>query len=148
MPRVTSTNYVCVRCLRTQRLRAYNNAIHHVSKLSSKSTISPHPADPATPRKDSVDGNGPDVSQQEKERGAMSRRLEEMTDRTIEESGERSRKAFEDAGFSEELKKELEERIAMSSFKSENAAAFAQVDLPVYPSTKGTVDTMDMANME
>lgn len=78
----------------------------------------------------------------------MSRRLEEMTDRTIEESGERSRKAFEDAGFSEELKKELEERIAMSSFKSENAAAFAQVDLPVYPSTKGTVDTMDMANME
>jgi len=63
--------------------------------------------------------------------GAMSRRLEELTEQTIEESGARSKKAFEEAGFSEELKRQLEERIEMSEFKSDNAAAFAQVDMPV-----------------
>jgi hypothetical protein len=38
---------------------------------------------------------------------------------------------MEGAGFSEELKKQLEERIAQSSFRSENAAAVSQVDMPV-----------------
>ena len=61
----------------------------------------------------------------------MSRRLGELTEQTIEESGARSRKAFDEAGFSEELKRQLEERIEMSNFKSDNAAAFAQVDMPV-----------------
>lgn len=61
----------------------------------------------------------------------MSRRLEELTDQTIEESGTRSKKAFEEAGFSEELKRQLEERIEMSNFKSQNAAAFAQLNMPV-----------------
>lgn len=61
----------------------------------------------------------------------MSRRLEDLTEQTIEESGAQSRKAFEEAGFSEELKRQLEERIEMSKFKSENAATLAQVDMPV-----------------
>lgn len=74
----------------------------------------------------------------------MSRRLEELTDRTIEESGERPKKAFEDAGFSEELKKQLEERIEMSKFKSDNAAAFAQVDLPVWSSVQGMSGVMGL----
>ena len=62
----------------------------------------------------------------------MSRRLEELTEQTIEESGARSKKTFEQAGFSEELKRQLEERIQMTKFKSDNAAAFAQMDMPVW----------------
>ncbi len=62
----------------------------------------------------------------------MSRRLEELTNQTIEESGRRSKKAVEEAGFSEELKRQLEERIEMTQFNNENAAAFAQIKMPVH----------------
>ena len=70
-------------------------------------------------------------AKQEEELGAMSRRLEEMTERTVEGNGRSARKHVEEAGFSEELRRRLETRIADSSFKNKNAAAFAQVNLPV-----------------
>ncbi|MCJ1396009.1 hypothetical protein MMC18_008895 [Xylographa bjoerkii] len=60
----------------------------------------------------------------------MSRRLEDMTEWTVEEGGGGARKYVEEAGFSEELKRRLEARIADSSFKSANPAAFAQIDMP------------------
>lgn len=63
--------------------------------------------------------------------GAMSRRLADMTDETLESGGRTARKAVEEAGFSEELKKRLEARIQDSEFRSENPAAFAQVNMPV-----------------
>ena len=56
-----------------------------------------------------------------------------MTGKTVEQGGRSAQKAVEDAGFSEELKQRLEARIADSKFKSENPAAFAQIDLPVRP---------------
>ncbi|KAF4552636.1 Hypothetical protein D9617_9g024250 [Elsinoe fawcettii] len=59
----------------------------------------------------------------------MSRRLAELTSESLETGGRSARKAVEEAGFSEDLKKELEERIANASFRSENASAFAQADL-------------------
>ena len=62
--------------------------------------------------------------------GAMSRRLEEMTEQTVEGGGRRAHKYVEEAGFSEELKRRLEARIADSNFKNANPAAFAQVDMP------------------
>ena len=61
----------------------------------------------------------------------MSRRLEEMTEKTVEQGGRSAQKAVEEAGFSEELKRRLEARIADSKFKAENPAVFAQVNLPV-----------------
>lgn len=61
----------------------------------------------------------------------MSRRLEEMTEKTVEQGGHSAQKAVEEAGFSEELKRGLEARIADSKFKAENPAVFAQVNLPV-----------------
>ncbi len=61
----------------------------------------------------------------------MSRRLEEMTEKTVGQGGRSAQKAVEDAGFSEELMKRLEARIADRMFKAENPAAFAQVNLPV-----------------
>ena len=67
----------------------------------------------------------------EAEQGAMSRRLGDMTERTVEETGRRAKKYVEEAGFSEELKKRLEARIAEGNFKSETPQAFAQVGMPV-----------------
>jgi len=62
---------------------------------------------------------------------AMSRRLADMTDETLESGGRTARKAVDEAGFSEELKKRLEARIQDSTFRSENLVAFAQVNMPV-----------------
>lgn len=61
----------------------------------------------------------------------MSRRLAEMTDESIEQGGRSAQKAVEEAGFSEELKRRLEARITDGKFKIKNAAAFAQVNMPV-----------------
>ena len=69
--------------------------------------------------------------EEEEDKGAMSRRLEDMIDRTIEEGGQAAQKVVEEAGFSEELKRTLEFRIADSKFRSENPAAFAQLNMPV-----------------
>ncbi|MCJ1432922.1 hypothetical protein MMC27_002280 [Xylographa pallens] len=69
----------------------------------------------------------------------MSRRLEDMTERTFAESGRSAQKSVEEAGFSEELKRSLEARIANSHFKSANPAAFAQIDMPS-SAGKGTRD--------
>ena len=61
----------------------------------------------------------------------MSRRLADMTDESIEQGGRSAQKAVGEAGFSEELKRQLEARIADSKFKGENPAAFAQANMPV-----------------
>lgn len=61
----------------------------------------------------------------------MSGRLAQMTDEMIEQDGRRAKKAIDEGGFSEELKKKLEARLQENSFRSENAAAFAQASLPV-----------------
>ncbi|KAI9733595.1 MAG: hypothetical protein M1834_003197 [Cirrosporium novae-zelandiae] len=64
------------------------------------------------------------------EEGAMSRRLSDMTEQSLEEGGRSARKAVNEAGFSEELKRQLEDRIAGTDFRNENASAFAQANLP------------------
>jgi hypothetical protein len=68
--------------------------------------------------------------------GAMSRRLAEMTEQAILEGGRSTRRNIQEEGFSEELKRQLGERIAagttsISSFRSEHAAAFSIVEMPV-----------------
>ncbi|KAE8374021.1 hypothetical protein BDV26DRAFT_270732 [Aspergillus bertholletiae] len=70
------------------------------------------------------------VQDERKEEGAMARRLSEMTEQAMLEGGRSARKNMEHAGFSDDLKKQLEERIAAAAFKSENATAHAIVDMP------------------
>jgi len=53
-----------------------------------------------------------------------------MSEESLETGGRSARKAVEEAGFSEDLKRQLEERIANASFRSDNASAFAQVNMP------------------
>ena len=61
----------------------------------------------------------------------MSERLMQMTDEMIEGDGRSMDKAIKEGGFSEDLKKKLESRLQENSFRSDNAAAFAQANLPV-----------------
>jgi hypothetical protein len=73
---------------------------------------------PSEPRRDN-----------ESEPGAMSRRLTEATEEALLEGGRAGRKAVEEAGFSEELKQRLLEKVEAQRFRSENASAFAEVGL-------------------
>ena len=96
-----------------------------VSRNFAQSTALP----PDTSRDESTSSSEADVQGQEK--GRMSGRLAQITDELIEQDGRRAKKAIEEGGFSEELKKKLEARLQESSFRSKNAAAFAQASLPV-----------------
>ncbi|KAL9616194.1 MAG: hypothetical protein Q9160_008905 [Pyrenula sp. 1 TL-2023] len=53
-----------------------------------------------------------------------------MTDETIESGNRSARKAVEEAGFSDELKRQLEERLSGASPRSQNQQAFSEVDMP------------------
>lgn len=61
----------------------------------------------------------------------MARRLSQMTEDALLEGGRSARRNIEHAGFSDDLKKELEERVKAASFKSEHAAAHSILDMPV-----------------
>lgn len=61
----------------------------------------------------------------------MSRRLAEMAEETIDTGSKSDRKLMRDAGFSEDLKQQLEERIAQTSFAFENQRAASEVNMPV-----------------
>ena len=60
----------------------------------------------------------------------MTRRLRAMSEEALESGGRGAQKAVSEAGFSEELKRELEERIASASFRADNRSAFAEAELP------------------
>ncbi|PLB41894.1 DnaJ family domain-containing protein [Aspergillus candidus] len=64
------------------------------------------------------------------EQGAMARRLSEMAEQAVLEGGKSARQNIEQAGFSDELKKQLEERVAATAFKNEYPAAHSILDMP------------------
>ena len=61
----------------------------------------------------------------------MARRLSQMTEDAMLEGGRSAQRNMEAAGFSEDLKKQLEERVKAASFKSEFAAEHSILDMPV-----------------
>ena len=65
--------------------------------------------------------------------------MEQMSEEALESGGSGARKAVEEAGFDPELKRRLEERIAGANFRSKNASAFAQAELPA-SAGRGTRD--------
>ena len=70
------------------------------------------------------------------EKGAMSRRLEQMTEESLQAGSKSDRENIQKAGFSEELKAKLEDKIAAASFKSDHAAAFSIANMPVRHGTQ------------
>ncbi|KAK0378033.1 hypothetical protein CMEL01_08021 [Colletotrichum melonis] len=83
---------------------------------------SPEASEAPTPNRSD---NGP-----EKEKGAMSRKLEEATEEALLTGGRRGRQAIEDAGFSEELKQRLLDKVETAKFRSQYASAFAEAQMP------------------
>ena len=77
----------------------------------------------------SEDVSGTQPSVEEEEQGAMSRRLADATEDAILVGGRAGRKAVEEAGFSEELKQKLLDRVESHVFKTENSTAFAEAGL-------------------
>ncbi|KAJ1338117.1 DnaJ subfamily C member 28-like protein [Microdochium nivale] len=69
-----------------------------------------------------------------REPGAMSQRLLEATEEALMTGGRAGRKAVEEAGFSEELKERLFARVQDAKFRAENAAAFAEAEMPAHAS--------------
>jgi hypothetical protein len=135
-------NYTYTRCLRASQRR---NASPRTSVATSRrfSRLSPLNSSPAAKVEgdedyasieakilDSSQNSSPTAPQDvEKEAGAMSRRLAEATEDVILEGGRAGRKAVEEAGFSEELKEKLLERLEAHKFRSENASAFAEAGI-------------------
>lgn len=117
------TPYICSRCLRERR-----------SALSSRPkswSLNVRHLFAGSPQRDSDHAAKKD-EREEKELGAMSRRLSEMSEGSLETGGRSARKAVEEAGFDEDLKRRLEERIANASFRNEFASAIAQAELPAH----------------
>lgn len=77
------------------------------------------------------DGKTNETKDEEEMKGAMARRLSQMTEDAMLEGGRSAQRNMEQAGFSEDLKKQLEERVKAASFKSEHAAAHSILDMPV-----------------
>ncbi|EXJ63947.1 hypothetical protein A1O7_00282 [Cladophialophora yegresii CBS 114405] len=134
--------WTCSRCLRAQNLRGTS-----VEPKARPVRRSRHPfcttavsrADATTDTKQDVPHQSKDGIQAEEEQGAMSRRLAEMAEETIDTGSKTDRKLMHDAGFSEDLKQQLEERIAQTSFAAQNQRAASQVNMPS-SAGKGTRD--------
>ncbi|KAK7533782.1 uncharacterized protein J3D65DRAFT_556691 [Phyllosticta citribraziliensis] len=123
--------FICARCLRAlqpnflaavPQRRLLSNSPHRAQSSSPA-------AEPEPPKPNDANKDGEKKGSEEK--GAMTRRLEELTEEGLVSGGRRAQKAAtEEAGFSEELKKELEERIANSNFRSEYASQIGYANLP------------------
>lgn len=105
----------------------------------SEKTNAPVPNREAKPIRD---GESDDATP---ELGPMARRLQEATEDALLTGGRAGRRAVEDAGFSEELKSRLLDKLADARFRTDNAAAFAAADMDAtVPSAAGR-GTRDLA---
>ncbi|APA09681.1 hypothetical protein SS1G_06147 [Sclerotinia sclerotiorum 1980 UF-70] len=139
---VSQSTFKCARCLRaTRQQNAVPKLYKNIYRLFSQgsplqkedaSNVTIDSEDHASIEAQILKPNSENGSinkSVEKEQGAMSRRLAEATEDALLEGGRAGRKAVEEAGFSEELKARLLERVEASKFKAENASAFTEASL-------------------
>ena len=123
---------ICSRCLHRQLTAVVQHTSNGIpSRSFTNSTALPQSNEQSFAKQGKESELSEDANRKEEKLGGMSRRLVEMTDDAIEQGGRSARKAMDEGGFSDELKKKLEARIQESAFQGENAAAFAQVNMPV-----------------
>lgn len=135
MSKPSSQFWTCSRCLlQAQRLRGvalkaprldYRAIIRSDRTFSSTSFVADEKSSGSIETQNHV--------RNEQEKGAMSRRLADMAEETMDTGSKSDRKLMKEAGFSEELKAQLEQRIAQTSFNAENQQAISQVTMPVRP---------------
>jgi hypothetical protein len=54
-----------------------------------------------------------------------------MAEEAMDTGSKSDRKMVKDAGFSEELKRKLEERMTQTAFQAQNQQAFSEANMPV-----------------
>ncbi|ORY13055.1 hypothetical protein BCR34DRAFT_562698 [Clohesyomyces aquaticus] len=129
----TVAPYICASWLRANRRLLDARPSGRFPPIRSFADSAPQPQ-----QNDREDGHQPesavkeDSAPVEKEGGAMTRRLRAMSEASLESGGRSSQKSISEAGFSEDLKRQLEERIAAANFRIENRASFAEVESPSY----------------
>ena len=120
---MTDAAWTCSRCLRTQQ------------RLVARATRSSGPQRAFTstlPRNENRAQSKQDAqAKEEKEEGALSRRLAEMAEETMDTGSKSDRKLMQDMAFSDDLRKQLEDRIAQTAFKGDNQQALSQANIPV-----------------
>jgi hypothetical protein len=124
--------WTCSRCLRAQQR---GNASRFIIPGASRSISTTLPR--RTKAKAGIDN---DTRSPSEEMGALSRKLSEMAEEAMDTGSKSDRRLVQEAGFSQDLKKQLEERIASSSSTSQNQQAFSQANMPSYAG-KGTQAT-------
>lgn len=117
-------SYICTSCLR--RRPGLTGSFLHYGRVHGYATQSP-----SSPQEEGEGAVPKDADGQEEEPGRMSQRLSQMTEESFEVDGRGIKKAIEEGGFSEELRRKLEARIQDSTFKSRNPAGFAEINMPV-----------------
>ena len=127
-------SYLCAKCARSKPPKAAK-VYRYGRALTTSITL---PQQVGAPADHDAGEDGLEVAENEatSPQGRMSARLARMTEESIEQGGQSAKKTVEEAGFSEDLKRQLEARIQQSAFKSENAVAFAQTNMPVRLSTR------------
>lgn len=135
MSKSITTLWTCARCLRSLNVRGPRATIDDPVTINSRGGVRSFSIAPAlrqdkspAPPKESIPE---DVSPRKEEEGAMTRRLAEMAEETMDTGSKSDRKLMQDVGFSDELKKQLEERIAQTAFAGQNQQAASQVKMPV-----------------
>ncbi|OAP57949.1 hypothetical protein AYL99_07039 [Fonsecaea erecta] len=137
----SSQLWTCTRCLRATRLRGplldgggtaiprrRRRRCHPFSNTAFRHDEGPADSKIGSPHATEETLGGQDHGEPQ---GAMSRRLAEMAEETMDTGTKSDHKLMQDAGFSEELKKQLEERIAQTGFAAQNQQAVSQVTMPV-----------------
>lgn len=123
--------WTCARCLQSQKVRGTSTpAIVHPSTFLRRSFSIIPPLQDENPTSPNTAKDRNDPNDDNKEQGAMSRRLADMAEETMESGSKSDQKLMKEV-FSDELKKQLEERIAQTSFSSQNQRAASQVNMPV-----------------
>lgn len=132
LARKSAFQYICSRCLHQQSKVQARFKHHEVLHRGFSSTSSFQEQQSAAQRVANEDFRDERNTRTEST-GAMSRRLADMTDESLESGGRSATKAVKEAGFSEDLKRQLEAKIHDANFRDENPAAFAQLNIPVCP---------------
>ncbi|KAL2214126.1 hypothetical protein CC79DRAFT_1328022 [Sarocladium strictum] len=120
MSAVLGQGQACRRCAKLLRC--------HISRqLRYSSTAGAKPSPAADDTKIKAEEQSKDA---EDVKGAMTRRLEEATEEALLTGGRAGQRAIEDAGFSDELKEKLFDKISEAKFRKQYAGAFATATMP------------------
>ncbi|GAB1312693.1 DnaJ homologue subfamily C member 28 conserved domain-containing protein [Madurella fahalii] len=136
---MASAPFICGRCARATRTRALPLAAlsqqrRHLSQslplslpaANAANPSSPNPTEHAHSKPPSEPRRPPDP---DPEPGPMARRLEQATEDALLTGGRAGRRAIEEAGFDEELKAKLLDKVASAKFNVEHSSALSQAGI-------------------